>query len=59
MLYAPLHFKNHENHALVDTGAVQSAMSENQLKKIQNANPKHSWKNYLPQNSRSQWQMEP
>ena len=33
MLYAPLHFKNYES-----TGAVQSAIIENELRKIQIAN---------------------
>ena len=39
MLYAPLCFNNYENHALLDTRVVQSAMSGDELKKIQNANP--------------------
>ena len=38
-LYATLCFKNSENHALLDTGAVQSAMSENDLRKFQTARP--------------------
>ena len=38
MFCAPLHFTNYKNHALLDTGAVQIAMSENELKKIQTVN---------------------
>ena len=39
MLYAPLCSKNYKNHVLPDTGAVQSAMPENEFRKIQTANP--------------------
>ena len=39
MLYAPLHFKKYKSHALLDTGAVESAMSGNKFRKIQAANP--------------------
>ena len=39
MLYAPLYFKVYENHALMDIGAVQSAISENEPSKNKTANP--------------------
>ena len=39
MLYVPLQFASYENHALLDTGAVQSALSEAELRKITAALP--------------------
>ena len=39
MLYVPLQFDKYENHALLDTGAIQSAMSEAELRKIITAHP--------------------
>ena len=39
MLYVPLQFAIYENHALLDTGAVQSALSEAELRKITAALP--------------------
>ena len=39
MLYVPLQFDKYENHALLDTGAIQSAMSEAELRKITTAHP--------------------
>ena len=39
MLYVPLQFDKFENHALLDTGAIQSAMSEAELRKITTAHP--------------------
>ena len=35
MLYAPLNIKTNKNYTLLDTGAVQSAMSENKLRNNQ------------------------
>ena len=37
MLYVPLQFDKYENNALLDTGAIQSAMSEAELRKITTA----------------------
>ena len=37
-MYAPLHFRNYKNQAQLDTGAVQRALSVNDLRKIRNAN---------------------
>ena len=48
MLYVPLHFNQYENHALLDTGAFQSAMSEAELRKVSTAHPEPSFKNYPP-----------
>ena len=39
MLYVPLQFRQYENHGLLDTGAIQSAMSEDELRRITAANP--------------------
>ena len=39
MLYVPLHFDKYENHALLDTCAAQSAMSEAELRKITTTHP--------------------
>ena len=39
MLYVPLQFREYENQALLDTGAIQSAMSENELRRILQAHP--------------------
>ena len=39
MLYVPLQFDKYENHALLDTGAIQSAMSGAELRKITTAHP--------------------
>ena len=39
MLFVPLQFNNYENHGLLDTGAVQSALSEAELRKITTAHP--------------------
>ena len=38
-LYVPLQFRDYENYGLLDTGAIQSAMSENELRRILQANP--------------------
>ena len=39
MLYVPLQFREHENQGLLDTGATQGAMSENELRRILQAHP--------------------
>ena len=39
MLYVPLQFRQYENHGLLDTGAIRSAMSENELRRILSAHP--------------------
>ena len=39
ILYVPLQFDKHDNHALLDTGAIQSAMSEAELRKRTTAHP--------------------
>ena len=61
MLYVPLQFDKYENHALSDTGAIQSAMSEAELKKSPRLIQKPSFKNYPPkfQNSNSKRQLSP
>ena len=39
MLFVPLQFNNYESQGLLDTGAVQSAVSEAELRKITSAHP--------------------
>ena len=39
MLYVPRHFREYENNGLLDTGAMQSAMTENELRQILQAHP--------------------
>ena len=39
MLYVPLQFDKYENSALLDTGEIQSAMSEAELRKTTTAHP--------------------
>ena len=39
MLYVPLQFRAYGNQGLLDTGAIQSAMSENELRRILQAHP--------------------
>ena len=39
MLFVPLQFNSYENQGLLDTGAVQSALSEEELRKITAAHP--------------------
>ena len=39
ILYVPLQFRAYENQGLLDTGAIQSAMSENELRRILQAHP--------------------
>ena len=39
MLYVPLQFRENENFGLLDTGAIQSALSEAELRRILTAHP--------------------
>ena len=39
MLYVPLQFRQYEIHGLLDTGAIRSAMSEDELRRILSAHP--------------------
>ena len=39
MLYVPLQFREYEDEGLLDTGAIQSAMSENEPRRILQAHP--------------------
>ena len=39
MLYVPLQFRQYENHGLIDTGAIQCAMSEDKPRRILSAHP--------------------
>ena len=39
MLYKPLQFREYENFGLLDTGAIQSALSEVELRRILTAHP--------------------
>ena len=39
MLYVPLQFRQYENHGLLDTGAIRSAMSEDELRRILSTHP--------------------
>ena len=39
MLYVPLQFRAYENFGLLDTGAIQSALSEAELRRILTAHP--------------------
>ena len=39
MFFVPLQFNNYENQDLLDTGAVRSALSEAELRKITAAHP--------------------
>ena len=39
MFYVPLQFRAYENQGLLGTGAIQSAMSENELRRILQAHP--------------------
>ena len=39
MLYVPLQFRAYENFGLLDTGAIQSALSEAELRRIITAHP--------------------
>ena len=46
MLYVLLQFRAYENYGLLDTGAIQSAMSENKLRRILQAHPAAQLKEY-------------
>ena len=39
MLYVPLQFREYENFGLLDTGAIQSALSEAEVRRILSAHP--------------------
>ena len=39
MLYVPLQFREYENFGVLDTGAIQSALSEAELRRILTAHP--------------------
>ena len=39
MLYVPVQFQEYENQGLLDTGAIRSAMSDNELRRILQAHP--------------------
>ena len=54
MLYVPLQFDKYENHALLDTGAIQSAMSEAELRKITTAHPEAILQELPPPNFKIQ-----
>ena len=54
MLYVPLQFDKYENHALLDTGAIQSAMSEAELQKITTAHPEAILQELPPPNFKIQ-----
>ena len=63
ILYVPLPFDKYENHALLDTGAIQSARSEAELRKITTAHPEAILQKLLPppklQNTNSEWEFSP
>ena len=46
MLYVPLQFRAYENQGLLDTGAIKSAMSENELRRILQAHPAAQLEDY-------------
>ena len=46
MLYVPLQFRQYENHGLLDTGAMQSVMSEIEQRRILSFNPAALLKGY-------------
>ena len=54
MLYVPLQFDKYENHALLDTGAIQSAMSEAELRTITTAHPEAILQELPPPNFKIQ-----
>ena len=54
MLYVPLQFDKYENHALLDTGAIQSAMFEAELRKITTAHPEAILQKLPPPNVKIQ-----
>ena len=54
ILYVPLQFDKYENHALIDTAAIQSAMSEAELRKIITAYPEAILQELHPPNFKIQ-----
>ena len=54
MLYVPLQFDKYENHALLDTSAIQSAMSEAELRKIITSHPEAIVQELPPPNFKTQ-----
>ena len=54
MLHVPLQFNQYENHALSDTGAIQSAFSEAELRKIPTAHPEAVLQELPPPNFKIQ-----
>ena len=54
MLFVPLQFNNYENQGLLDRGAVQSALSEAELRKIVAAHPEAVLDELLPPNFKVQ-----
>ena len=54
MLYVPLQFDKYENHALLDTGAIQSSISEAELRKITTAHPEAMLQELPPPNFKIQ-----
>ena len=54
MLYVPLQIDKYENYALLDTGAIQSAMSEAELRKITTAHPEAILQELPPPNFKIQ-----
>ena len=52
MLYRPLQFDKYGNHVLLDTGAIQSAMSEAELRKITTAHPEAILQELPPRTSK-------
>ena len=54
MLYVPLQFDKYENPALLDTGAIQSAMPEAELRKITTAHPEAILQELPPPNFKIQ-----
>ena len=53
MLYIPLYFNKYENNALLDTGAIQSAMSEAEQQKKQRPTLRLSQENNPPHSPNS------
>ena len=54
MFYVPLQFRQYENHVLLDTGAIQSEMSEDKLRRITTAHPAAFLEEYLAPNFKVQ-----
>ena len=54
MLYVPPQFRAYENQGLLDTGGIQSAMSENKLRRILQAHPAAQLEEYPAPNFKVQ-----